>query len=366
MKLSKAVWALALTVFAWASAFPAIRVGLEGFGVAGLSLARLMVASVALAVAAPFLGVRIPRRQDLPMIVLCGLTGMSAYQVLLNWGEVNVPAGTASLLIAVAPVFSVLLAVAFLGERITRLKVVGSVVAIAGAAVIAVAGGHAEYTTSAWVVLAAAVVQGVYHFATKPLLVRYTGLEVACYAMWAGTFFLLPLLPQMVHGFAAASTAPLLSTVFLGLFPSAVGFVVWGYAVARLSMASSTAALYLVPPVALVVAYLWLDEVPSPLALVGGVLGIAGVALINRRPRRADGGEAAGKATGRHTTDRPRHVNGHANGHSADRPDHANGHANGHATDHSGHANGRDRMDASSCQGTGHPAERKGPSAGFE
>ncbi|GHG50799.1 DMT family transporter [Streptomyces griseocarneus] len=288
MKIPKATWALALTVFAWASAFPAIRVGLDGFGVAGLSLARLMVASVALAVAAPFLGVRAPRRRDLPMIALCGASGMSAYQVLLNWGEVHVPAGTASLLIAVAPVFSVLLAAAFLGERITWFKTTGSVVAIAGAAVIAVAGGHAEYTTSAWVVLAAAVVQGVYHFATKPLLVRYTGLEVACYAMWAGTLFLLPLLPWMVHGFAAASTAPMLSAVYLGLIPSAVGFVVWGYAVARLSMASSTAALYLVPPVALVVAYVWLGEVPSPLALVGGVLGIAGVALINHRPRRAD------------------------------------------------------------------------------
>ncbi|MFG2142341.1 DMT family transporter [Streptomyces sp. NPDC048650] len=304
MKIPKASWALALTVFAWASAFPAIRVGLEGFGVAGLSLARLMVASVALAIAAPFLGVRTPRRSDLPMIVLCGLSGMSAYQVLLNWGEVHVPAGTASLLIAVAPVFSVLLAAAFLGERITWLKAVGSVVAITGAAVIAVAGGHAEYTASAWVVLAAAVVQGVYHFATKPLLARYTGLEVACYAMWAGTLFLLPLLPRMAHGFATASTASLASTIYLGLFPSAVGFVVWGYAVARLSIASSTAALYLVPPVALVVAYVWLGEVPPPLALVGGVLGITGVALINRRPGRAASGNAPDALAGKPGTAR--------------------------------------------------------------
>ncbi|MFT2019988.1 DMT family transporter [Streptomyces sp. 796.1] len=298
MKIPKAFWALALTVITWASAFPAIRVGLDGFGVAGLSLGRLMVASIALAVAAPFLGVRVPERRDLPMIVLCGLTGMSAYQILLNWGEVHVSAGIASLLIAVAPVFSVLLAAAFLGERITWLKTAGSLVAIAGVAVIVLAGGHAEYTASAWVVLAAAAVQGTYHFATKPLLARYTGLEVACYAMWAGTLFLLPVLPRMVHGFATAPADAVVSTVFLGIFPSAIGFVAWGYAVARLSLASSTAALYLVPPVALIVAYVWLGEVPPPLSLVGGVLGIAGVALINHRPRRAastapvDGDEA--------------------------------------------------------------------------
>lgn len=287
VRLSKAVQALILTVVAWASAFSAIRVGVDGFGFAGLSLARLAVASAALAVAAPFLGVRRPRKRDLPMIVLCGVTGMSAYQILLNWGEVYVPAGTASLLIAVAPVFSVLLAAVFIGERITWIKIGGSAVAISGAAVIAVAGGHAQYTTSAWVVLAAAVVQGVYHFATKPLLSRYTGLEVACYSMWAGTAFLLPLLPYMVHGFRTASTSAVISAVYLGLVPSAVGFVVWGYAVARLSVASSTAALYLVPLVSLVIAFVWLSEVPSSWALVGGALGIVGVALINWPRRRA-------------------------------------------------------------------------------
>lgn len=297
MKPPKAVWALALTVLTWASAFPAIRVGLDGYGVAGLSLARLAVASTALAIAAPLLGVRRPRPRDLPMIALCGATGMSAYQLLLNWGELHVPAGTASLLIAVAPVFSMLLAAAFLGERLTWLRVAGSAVAISGAAVIAVAGGQARYTTAAWVVLAAAVVQGVYHCASKPLLARYAGLEVACYAMWTGTLFLLPLLPALVHGFATAPPAAMAATVFLGVFPSAIGFVAWGYAVARLSVASSTAALYLVPPVALVVAFGWLGEVPPPLALVGGVLGIAGVMLINRHPHpeQARAGQRAGR-----------------------------------------------------------------------
>src|SRR5882757_6409277 len=166
----RASLALAVTVVLWAAAFPAIRVGLEGFGVAGLSVLRLAVASAALGLTAPLLHVRLPKARDLPMIVLCGLAGMTAYQLLLNWGEVHVPAGTASLLVAVAPVFSVLLATAFLGERLTRNTIAGSVIAIAGAALIALAGGSGGFSASALVVLAAALVQGVYHFATKPLL----------------------------------------------------------------------------------------------------------------------------------------------------------------------------------------------------
>lgn len=277
------VLALAVTVALWASAFPAIRVGLDGLGVAGLSFVRLAVASIALALVAPLMKVPLPRRRDLPLIALCGATGMTAYQLLLNWGEVNVPAGTASLIIAIAPVFSVLLAAVFLGEHLTRNTVLGSSVAIAGAAVIALAGGSARVSAGALVVLAAAVVQGVYHFASKPLLGHYTGFQVACYAMWSGTLFLTPWAPTALRGLATAPTSAISSAIFLGLLPSALGFVTWAYAVARFSIAGSTAALYLVPPVALAVSFVWLGEVPRLIAVLGGLVSVAGVILINRR-----------------------------------------------------------------------------------
>ncbi|KPI07259.1 protein of unknown function DUF6 transmembrane [Actinobacteria bacterium OK006] len=277
--------ALVGTVVLWASAFPAIRVGIDGLGVAALSFLRLLIAAVALLAVAPFAKVRLPRRGALPLITLCGATGMTAYQVLLNWGEVHVEAGTASLLIAIAPVFSVLLGSLFLGERLTRTIVVGSVVALAGAALVSLAEGTSGFSVSALVILAAAVVQGVYHFASKPLLRHYTGLEVATYAMVAGTVLALPLIPATWHAAVHAPAAALASAAYLGLLPSALGFVIWAYAVARLPLAVSTAALYLVPPVALIVSFVWLAEVPRPIALAGGAISVAGVILISRHQR---------------------------------------------------------------------------------
>ncbi len=91
--------AAAGTVLLWASAFPAITVAVRGLGPAGLAVARLAVASAALALAAPLMGVRRPKLGDLPLIALCGLAGMTGYQLLLNAGERVVPAGTASLLV---------------------------------------------------------------------------------------------------------------------------------------------------------------------------------------------------------------------------------------------------------------------------
>ncbi|MEU3304275.1 DMT family transporter [Streptomyces sp. NPDC006678] len=280
---SRSFLALMGVVVLWASAFPAIRVGVDGLGVAALSFLRLAIAAVALMVVAPFLGVRRPRSRDLPLIALAGATGMTAYQVLLNWGEVHVSAGTASMLISVAPVFSVLLGRTFLSEPVTRRVVIGSGVAIGGSVIVAFAGGSTGFSAGGLVVLAAAVVQGVYHVVSKPLLRRYSGMEVATYAMVAGTVFALPLIPATLRAVATASTDALISVAYLGLLPSALGFVIWGYAVARLPLSVSTAALYLVPPVTLVVSFVWLSEVPHLLEVAGGAVIIIGVLLINRR-----------------------------------------------------------------------------------
>src|SRR6266567_3537083 len=227
MNTRPATLAAAGTVLLWASAFPAITVAVRGLGPAGLAVARLAVASAALALAAPLMGVRPPKLGDLPLIALCGLAGMTGYQLLLNAGERVVPAGTASLLVATAPVYASLLAVAFLGERPGRRRWAGSAVALAGTAVIAVAHGLG-FGASALIVLAAAVLQAVFHTAQKPLLARYKSFEVTVYAMWAGTVFILPWTGALVRALPGAGGGAIGSAVFLGVAPSAAGVLLAG------------------------------------------------------------------------------------------------------------------------------------------
>lgn len=303
MKQSKVLLAGLAVVVLWASAFPAIRVASPALGVFGLSLVRIGVAAIALLILSPLLSVRLPARRDVPLILLCAFLGMPAYQLLLNWGELAVPAGTSSIIVAAAPLVSVSVASIALGERLTLPRIAGSVVALGGVAIVCLARSGVALSTSVWIVVGAMVVQGLYHPLTRPLLKKYSGVEVATYGMVLGAVMLLPTLPIDWTLLATATTPAWLAAVYLGLLPSALGFVLWGYAVGRLPVATSTSLLYLVPPVAVGIAFVWLGELPYWSELVGGVVVIVGVLTVGRgdavRARFARGRRASRAIPGR-------------------------------------------------------------------
>ncbi|MDQ2846759.1 MAG: DMT family transporter [Actinomycetota bacterium] len=271
---------LAGTVVSWATAFPAIRVGLEGYSPWALGLLRLLVAALVLAVVGLLVRPVRPRGRQWWRVIACGLLGQTLYQGLLMTGEVSVPAGTASVLITTAPIFSVLAASLFLRERIgARWK--GFLVAFAGAALVGASLGVGGGLT-ALVVLAAALCQGLYHVAVKPLAEQLGALSATIWSLWAGAILALPAAPALISDSRSASGSSLLAAIFLGVVPSALGYLVWSDALTRSTVARSTIALYLVPVVAMALSWWWLGERPTVLAVFGGAIAVAGVIIVRR------------------------------------------------------------------------------------
>lgn len=285
MKSTRVLLAGLGVVVLWASAFPAIRVAAPELGPIGLSFARLIVAAISLLVLAPFLKVRMPAAKDILLIFVCAFFGMTAYQLLLNTGEIFVPAGTASIIVAAAPLVSVGIAVVAFKEKLTWVRIGGTILAIGGVLIVCLARAGLSLSATVWIVVAAMIVQGIYHPLSRMLLRKYTALEVATYAMIAGTIMTIPFVPFGWHDIVTASGGAWLGAVYLGVLPSAVGFVLWGYAVARLPVVTSTSLLYLVPAVAVVISFIWLGEIPLAVELVGGVVVIFGVAAISQGDR---------------------------------------------------------------------------------
>jgi drug/metabolite transporter (DMT)-like permease len=272
----------------WASAFVAIRhVGRE-FSPGALALGRLLIGSLLLAVFVLAHPGRRPSGRDWSRLLAYGVLWFGVYNVALNAAEQRVDAGTAAMLINIGPLLLALLAGVLLGEGFPRQLVIGSVVAFAGVLVIGVA--SSSRAAESWGVLlcvVAAVAYAVAVVAQKPLLGRLPALQVTWLACMVGAISCLPAAPALVREAAAAQPSTIGWVIYLGAFPTAVAFTTWAYALSRTSAGRMGATTFLVPPLTIALAWLFLGETPSLLAVGGGVLCLAGVYLSRRTGRRA-------------------------------------------------------------------------------
>lgn len=274
--------ALAVTVVFWASAFAGIRAGLGAYGPGEIALFRFLVASVVLGGIAVLRKTPFPAPRDVPAVFLAGFLAFTVYHVALNFGEVTVGAGAASVLINTAPVFTALLAVAFLGERLAPLGWVGMAVSFSGAFLISV--GESEgfgISPTAFVILIAALSSSIYFVVQKPYVKEYGALAFTTYAVWAGTLLSVPFLPGLVSQALAAPPGATIAMVYLGIFPTAIAYVTYAYALSRLAASRAVSFLYLIPVVAYLIAWVWLGEVPTLFSVVGSCVTLCGVLIVN-------------------------------------------------------------------------------------
>jgi drug/metabolite transporter (DMT)-like permease len=276
--------AILLTVAMWGSGFIGIRVALHAYSPMHLALLRFLFATLTILIYALIARVRPPAWRDIPFILMTGFISISIYHVALNMGERTVTGGAASMLVASAPIFSALIARFVLNERLRAWGWIGIAVSFAGVTLIALGEeGGVHFSRGAILVLIAALATGISVSLQKKYLKTYSVTDFCTHLICAGTLFLLVFLPGLGTALRSAPLGATLAVVYLGVLPAAIAYLTWGYVLKRIPASIAASSLYLVPGFAILIGWLVLREVPSPLSVVGGVLAFAGVALVNTK-----------------------------------------------------------------------------------
>lgn len=280
---------------AWASAFVAIRSAGGDLAPGPLTLMRLGVAALILGAVCAVRRERLPGRRELRGVLVCGIAWFGIYNLTLNAGERRVDAGTAAMLVYVAPIIIALLAGWLLGEGFPRALLLGCAVSFTGVLLIAVATSDGfRFGSGVLLCVISAVLYAVGVIAQKPVLASRSSLAVTFSACVVGLVVCLPFVPQLVADLGSASAGAIAWSVYLGAVPTALAFTTWAYALSRVTAGRMANASYLVPAIAVLMGWAILGETPAALAIVGGVVVLAGVAVAQHRrtSRRPPAGPA--------------------------------------------------------------------------
>jgi drug/metabolite transporter (DMT)-like permease len=285
----RSLLAAGVTVLLWASAFVAIRDAGEHYSPGALALGRLLSGSAVLVVVLLVRREGWPARGAWPGILTSGVLWFGVYMVALNWGEREVDAGTAAMVVNVGPVLIALLSGWLLKEGFPRRVLAGIAVSFAGAVVVGIStsGGGSASVLGVVLCVVAAATYAVGVTSQKPALRHASAVQVTTFGCLVGMVACLPFAGQLVTEVGTAPASATLDVVYLGVFPTALAFITWAYALARTTAAKMGATTYAVPAIVIVMSWLWLSEVPGWLTLAGGVLCLAGVAVTRARTRSA-------------------------------------------------------------------------------
>lgn len=271
------------TIILWGSAFPMIKIALNDFSAESLSAFRLILATIILL---PFVIIKklpTPELRDIPVIFILGFCGFVIYHTALNFGETLISAGISGILVSTTPIFSSALAYIFLKEHFSKWNWLSSLVAFIGISIISIS--KDDYTTinvlGVFIILLSSFSESLYFTFQKKYIEKYGFIAFTLYTIMASSPFMLIFIPEIINDIHGATFTSIVSVLYLAIFPTIIPYVLLAYIVKSVGVSDATMSLYLTPIVSLLLSYLLLDELPTTLAIIGGIITLLGVSLSN-------------------------------------------------------------------------------------
>ncbi len=271
-----------LTIFFWSLAFVITRLALEYFSSFSLGFLRYFTASCVLLAAVLALKVKLPKTADLKWFLAAGFFGFFLCMVSFNKGLETASAATGSVILAVAPVVTALLARVFYREKQGAVKWAATAVEISGVAVLALMNNAVSFDPGVIWLFLTAVSLGTYNLLQRKLTRTYSGLQASSYSIFAGTAMLAIFSPASIKEAGSAPPLSFLYVIILGVFCGAVAFASWAQAFKKAVQTSSVSNyMFVTPFLTALLGFLLAGELPDLSTVAGGAIVLTGMFIFN-------------------------------------------------------------------------------------
>ena len=269
-------------IVCWSVSYTITKLALLHFSVFSLSFLRYFIASAVLVVVAVVTKMKMPEKKDLPWFLVSGAVGFFLYMIAFNTGQGMVSASTASIVIATAPVITALLARFIYREKLHVYQWLAIAIELAGVVVLTLLNGVFSANSGVLWLFVAALCLSFYNLLQRKLTQKYTALQTSAYSIFFGMLLLAVFAPA---AFGEVKTAPpiqLFYLLILGVFSSAVAYVVWTIAFTKSPKTSLVSNyMFLTPFLASLLGFILAGEIPDGPTIIGGAIIMVGVVVFN-------------------------------------------------------------------------------------
>ena len=279
----KSVLLSTATILLWGMAFPVTKIAQGHFSTYPLGFFRCLTGAVALLLMGKFFNLRAPKIKDIPILFLSGALGFSVYLIAFNTGLLTLTAATSSIVIAITPILTAIVASFLFKEKINTIGWISIACAFVGVLVLMLWEGVLSINIGLIWTLGAAIVFCGYNILSRHLLKRgFTSYEITTYSMLTGAIMFSFCIKGGITELQTSSAIHVGAILFLAILPSALGFVLWGKAMLLVERTSEvTNFMFVTPLVSTVFGFILLKEVPNLGTFVGGGIIIASIVVFN-------------------------------------------------------------------------------------
>ena len=283
-----AISLLLITVVIWSINFVFIKIGLEEFPPITLATLRFLFAFPLLLAACILTKsgkLCKPRLKELPTFVLLAMTGVTLFFILYFNGMKYVTTTMAAIIVNVNPIFIAILSRVILKEPLGKRKTFGMLLAFLGVALVVSQGrlSLGELSPSvvfgSLLILSASFLWAIYSIVGKMVVLERPPLETTTIVFGLGALCLIPFsfLESPFRHVLCASWRGWISVLYMAFLSSALTYVLWYMALARIEAVKAAVFLYLIPLLVMAVAHFFLGEEITPASFFGCILVIVGL-----------------------------------------------------------------------------------------